>query len=83
MLNSYQVDVLGGLTSFIKMVDKETLIKGKGTYVVRSEQTIVGEWNTIEFYWPSLKDKHEIGLSKVKNDSEQVYVRYSTLQQCK
>lgn len=80
-LESYQYYVAGGFRAFTRLVDKETLKRGRGHYEVTAQETQVGEWNRIKIVWPSKGTVFELAYSVI--DHEQTYVRYAALAECK
>lgn len=77
-LVAYQYDVLGSIDSFIRMVSKESLIRGQGIYETKSLETPAGEWNEISIYWIEKNEKFKISYSLI-NGKAQVVQGYKVI----
>ncbi len=81
-LESYSADVRGGFQAFVRLVERETAIRGPGKYTASSHETSAGSWNTIRFAWRVSEDTKEIFISQVGSQNSQVAVNYVSPSTC-
>ena len=82
-LTSYSADVRGGFQAFVRLVERETAIRGPGQYTASSHETSAGSWNTIRFEWRVGEDTKEIFMSLVGSHNSQVAVNYVSPSTCR
>lgn len=81
-LVSYQQDFLGDIKTFIRLVEKETILHNYGIYEAKSQETSVGEWGSLSVKWQKGPYSKEIGYSVVADSDPQIYARYFGLNRC-